>query len=519
LLSDEQDIAMVQEATEQRKILKRKLTTIQAIVPTHGGMPDELDHYFRTAQKKTSRKSAEEESVGPRVQLPAQQFYLGTSADAENYGSEITPMADNWEDYVKHAFIRKCVSSPVFEYGVLFSIFLNTLFLIVETQVEVSYHSEDPKRNEVFSVIHLLFFLIFACELGLRIYAYRCSFFQAYLPDGNRNSNRVWNIFDCFIVAGAAVDVTFRYTGITGGKDRFNSVTILRVFRTLRIGNFFRMRKLLPMFSFLRTIVLSIYHSWSLFLWCVISLNVITLGFSVYFTDIAALELQKGKENRELEQYFGSVWNSQLTLLKAVTGGIDWGDLEELLTSVDVGFAFFPFFAYLMFSLIVTMNVFTGIFLDSASQRAQYEKEVQLVRAAHEIFKASDYDNSDKISKSDFRENIHKADVGKFFSAINLDVLQAEAVFDLLDTSNDGFVSYDEFLRGCMRLCGSAKALDLLILSREVTQLFDWLGGVLEATLQGERTNKQLLEALHKQIAELQFTRADVELTMPGAGQ
>merc|ERR1711972_1204487 len=60
--------------------------------------------------------------------------------------------------------------------------------------------------------------------------------------------------------------------------------------------------------------------------------------------------------------------------------------------------------------------------------------------------------------------------VKQFFEALDLDVSEAEVLFDLLDASGDGMVAADEFLAGCLRLRGHAKALDLLVLSREVSQ-------------------------------------------------
>merc|ERR1712183_1207456 len=54
------------------------------------------------------------------------------------------------------------------------------------------------------------------------------------------------------------------------------------------------------------------------------------------------------------------------------------------------------------------------------------------------------------------------------FKAINVDPSEAKGLFKLLDMNNSGVVDAEEFLCGCMKLRGPAKALDLAILSREV---------------------------------------------------
>merc|ERR1712113_411771 len=60
-----------------------------------------------------------------------------------------------------------------------------------------------------------------------------------------------------------------------------------------------------------------------------------------------------------------------------------------------------------------------------------------------------------------------------FFQALDIDMSEARHVFDLLDMSGDGTIDADEFLNGCLHMHGPAKALDLLLLSREVGLLFD----------------------------------------------
>merc|ERR1719265_1091892 len=114
-----------------------------------------------------------------------------------------------------------------------------------------------------------------------------------------------------------------------------------------------------------------------------------------------------------------------LSVAKAATGGIDWGDLYTPLFNVSFTFGGLPFVLCLLFLLIVVMNVFTGVFLDSTAQRAQQENELQLLKNAYTIFTASDVNGSGIISKEDFRATLAHPDVHQFFSAIDLDAQQA----------------------------------------------------------------------------------------------
>merc|ERR1711870_61594 len=78
-----------------------------------------------------------------------------------------------------------------------------------------------------------------------------------------------------------------------------------------------------------------------------------------------------------------------------------------------------------------------------------------------------------------------------------------------IDMSGDGTIDADEFLNGCLHMHGPAKALDLLLLSREVGLLFDrhaanaeLLASNLEAILQ----NRQAIVSASVNIAEQSST-------------
>lgn len=214
------------------------------------------------------------------------------------------------------------------------------------------------------------------------------------------------------------------------------------------------------------------------------------------------LHLQNVSDDPELKEHFGSLWGSWMSLLQAMSGGIDWGDLAKPLIRVGFLYALAPFLVYMFFMLIVVMNVFTGIFLGSCSQKAKEEKEFQLLRNAFETFKLSDPNGNNIIAKADFKASLKHRSVHRFFDVIDLDMQQAEVLFELLDTSGDGQISCDEFLRGCLRLRGHAKALDLLVLSREVNQLID---GVVAVT----RQNAASLMRNREMINQVMHTNQD----------
>jgi len=58
-----------------------------------------------------------------------------------------------------------------------------------------------------------------------------------------------------------------------------------------------------------------------------------------------------------------------------------------------------------------------------------------------------------------------------YFRLIDVDPKEAEGLFKLLDLDESGEVDYEEFLNGCLRLRGNAKAIDLVTVMIESRKL------------------------------------------------
>merc|ERR1711862_712541 len=115
------------------------------------------------------------------------------------------------------------------------------------------------------------------------------------------------------------------------------------------------------------------------------------------------------------------------------------------------------------------------------------------VKNARAVFSAVDETKSGRITWPDFERALDHAHVKTFFEATGICISEARNLFDLLDVSGDGTISFDEFLNGCLRVKGTAKALDLLVLSREVSLLFEQSVGENSVAIQ---ENRELLLAL-----------------------
>eukprot|EP00747_Dinoflagellata_sp_TGD_P027980 gnl/TRDRNA2_/TRDRNA2_132950_c3_seq1.p1 gnl/TRDRNA2_/TRDRNA2_132950_c3~~gnl/TRDRNA2_/TRDRNA2_132950_c3_seq1.p1 ORF type:complete len:131 (+),score=26.50 gnl/TRDRNA2_/TRDRNA2_132950_c3_seq1:25-417(+) len=66
-----------------------------------------------------------------------------------------------------------------------------------------------------------------------------------------------------------------------------------------------------------------------------------------------------------------------------------------------------------------------------------------------------------------FHAALQDPDMFNYFNAINIDKKEAQNLFKLLDISDSGSIDYLDFLDGCLRLKGPAKAVDVITMLQE----------------------------------------------------
>merc|ERR1712190_414354 len=69
-----------------------------------------------------------------------------------------------------------------------------------------------------------------------------------------------------------------------------------------------------------------------------------------------------------------------------------------------------------------------------------------------------------------FENNLEDPNLQMYLKAIDLDQAEAYDLFLLLDSDNSDEVDEDEFVNGCLRLHGLAKAIDLATFMRDYSQ-------------------------------------------------
>ncbi|CAE7707619.1 Scn11a [Symbiodinium pilosum] len=311
---------------------------------------------------------------------------------------------------------------------------------------------------EAFDMFENLFAVIFTCELAMRILVYHIRFF--------RTAEWKWNLFDSVVVGLQIIDIV---STIAVGPDanvssETGNLSFMRIIRLMRLLRILRLMRLLRFVQELRSMVMSIAASLKSLMWTIILLAFLMYGVGVCLTQMIA---DRGLEeprimvlSPDLKSYYGSLPEALVSLFQGITGGIDWNDLLEPLEEQISPWLAVVFVLYIAFAVLAMMNVVTGIFVESALQstRADEEKEV-------------------RAQLDDMFKSLENPEMKRCFESLGFDMAEAYGLFNLLDTDQSGEIDCEELLEGCLRLRGSANAIDVATLQYSSKRVFEWWRG------------------------------------------
>ncbi|CAK9096377.1 Serine/threonine-protein phosphatase with EF-hands 1 (PPEF-1) (Protein phosphatase with EF calcium-binding domain) (PPEF) (Serine/threonine-protein phosphatase 7) (PP7) [Durusdinium trenchii] len=211
----------------------------------------------------------------------------------------------------------------------------------------------------------------------------------------------------------------------------------------------------------LQLIVSCLILSFRTFLWSIGLLLMTFYVMAIYTTQAAKLhrlEFPESLANTALERWWGGIFTSMLSVLQALSGGVDWNDIVQPLITISPAFAVL-FIVYLGFCFFALMNVITGTYVETVSRQASDLKTRSQILQARRVFQAIDQDHSGFISLEEIRSQTATAVVLDFFESVDVDPSEAQYLLEVLDMDGSGTINFEELSRAVAieQLCAGCR--------------------------------------------------------------
>ncbi|CAK0838250.1 unnamed protein product [Prorocentrum cordatum] len=243
-----------------------------------------------------------------------------------------------------------------------------------------------------------------------------------------------------------------------------------------------------PFFRELRIMIHSLTGAVKGFLWSSLLIFTILLIFGTVLSEgTLAFLVQSGGEDSSagLQARFGSLFLAVLTLFQAVSGGVDWHEVWQILDALGWGYRG-VFLLYIGFSFLTLLNVVTAVLIEGTLMRCTTDRGLvvqselmakrDFLQAMRKVFRELDVDEDGDITVEELRGRMKEPEIGAYFSQLGVDSDQVGKLFLLLDRDKSGTLDPEEFMFGCLKLRGAAKNLDVAVLHQEV----QWIHETLE---------------------------------------
>jgi len=168
------------------------------------------------------------------------------------------------------------------------------------------------------------------------------------------------------------------------------------------------------------------------------------------------------KDQWQLQELYGTLWRSMLSIYETLSEGTHWASLLDPLYQHVSPFLSLGFVVYSAFALFAVMNIMTGVFVDLALRCGEEERKHILIRQARDFCNETELHSDGTITREEFISRISGTIMEEFLKEIDLSPEDAELLFDLLDVEQLGRITPEDLICGCLRLKGTAKALDLM---------------------------------------------------------
>lgn len=376
--------------------------------------------------------------------------------------------------------VANVVQTNAFEAVSCALIFTNAFMIGAEINFELLNPSLglDP----LYKIVNMIFVVAFTLELCLRILAKGMAFCDP------RADGFYWHMFDSILVFVSLVE-----EAISGAGADIN-MSVLRLFRTLRLMRSFRIIRVVQAFRDLRLMMRGIMNSLKPLMWAggllLSIMYLVAICLLQFVCDEVKLQTKSmnagaldEKTYVELREHFGTVFQTIFTLYACISGGVDWADAATPIMALSPVLGFL-FLIYIAFAVLCVLNIITGVFVENAARMSTQDDEMVLMeqmearkvwmREVQELFMTTaDVQDAGTISAESFNEMVQDVRLQAWFQklGIQIEAYSAGGLFELLDYDGDGQLELDEFLTSLQSVHGTARSIDVARIQNDVRKI------------------------------------------------
>eukprot|EP00929_Paragymnodinium_shiwhaense_P013634 TRINITY_DN12147_c0_g1_i1.p1 TRINITY_DN12147_c0_g1~~TRINITY_DN12147_c0_g1_i1.p1 ORF type:complete len:593 (+),score=154.24 TRINITY_DN12147_c0_g1_i1:160-1938(+) len=474
-------MSLLERLADSQENMERRLEVMLEQIAQHGG--DGLFGHYDHEPSHSPGRGPPHEEIGDcfsdqsaRNGPPGRgmQTVAGIeAANAARLARRATGVGQIAADRAAHPMCADIVHSKKFDLAVMVGIITNATLIGAETELWGESDNSIVFKAIVWvqNAIAVAFF--FEWCLRLLVHEPKGTFFK-----GKRGP---WNMFDTIMVLLSMFEggLDFFMSSIQGVHENETLRTTLLVAKWLRL---LRLMRLMRFNLELRMMLIMILESTKSLVWMVVLLLMIFYFFAVFFTLTTADFVLYNRDAQpdialSLDEHFGSIPKSCYSTFKAITGGQSWYEMADPVRAMGPFPAFIWIF-YIVFSVIVLLNVVTGIFVDGAMTKSKFDREKAIqaeldqkkaiIDNLREIFQESDEDQSGMVTFDEFVRTMEDPRVQTYMAVLQINLNQLPELFDALDKDGSGDISVEEFVENLLAMMGVQEVL------QQVQKVLDW---------------------------------------------
>lgn len=332
-----------------------------------------------------------------------------------------------------------------------------------------------PHYKDMFHVINTAFIAAFTLDVVVRICLLRRSFFAS-----------CYNCLDAAVVVAGALEPLahniYPMTPVT--------VRLLKAFRLVRVTRVLRVNKVSES---LHLLLKCLWASLVVLFWSLCLLTIFQCMTGMIVNQLVKSYLDDQSIDVDLRQdvfrYYGTFTKSLLTMFEVLFA--NWAPACRILVeNISEWFTLF-FLVYRCIIGFAVLNVVNAVFIQQTMKVAQQDQDLAMAQRQMAVtayssklrhfFEKLDSSGDGYLSWDEFSAKMNDPELKTWLSTLDLEHHDVSTLFRMLDNGT-GEIAVEDFLAGASRLKGHAKSIDLAsvqVVLKRLSKKIDHIGQAL----------------------------------------